>query len=86
MSAKTNIGYISEIRTVAGSVQKLQSACVLFLELLFSIGIPLLGLLIYMTYAEANGIKLEKGCEGPGVPFSMLSGFIFALIQRIKCK
>lgn len=56
----------------------------LALELSFSIGLPLICLLIYMDYAKTNGIRLETGCEGPGIPFGMLSGIIFAVILRFK--
>ena len=65
-------------------LRKLRSVFILFCELAFSIVLPMIGLLVYMTYAEANAIKLEVGCHGPGVPFSMLSGILFIFIQRLK--
>ncbi len=66
-------------------LEKVRGAIIFLLEIAVSIGLPMAGLLIYMAYAEANGIKLEVGCHGPGVPFSMLSGILYALILRIKC-
>jgi hypothetical protein len=47
-----------------------------------AIVLPSSALLIYMDYAASHGILLEKGCEGPGVPFSLLSGILFALQLR----
>lgn len=49
---------------------------------LVSSGIPLLILLMYMDFAAAHGVVLEKGCEGPGIPFSLMSGILFALQLR----
>lgn len=87
MNAKTTTSLIEYLRPQELRIPRMSrilSAAVLASELLFSIGLPLVGLLIYMNHAEANGIKLETGCEGPGIPFGMLSGILFALIQRLK--
>lgn len=68
------------------NLEKVRGAIILLLEVAVSIALPMVCLLTYMAYAEANVIKLETGCEGPAIPFGMLSGFIFAVILRLKCK
>lgn len=78
------IDYIPTADSSLLPLRKLRSAFILFCELAFSIGLPMIGLLVYMAYAEADGTKLEVGCHGPGVPFSMLSGILFLFIQRLK--
>ncbi|MGE3756394.1 MAG: hypothetical protein AB7H97_01490 [Pseudobdellovibrionaceae bacterium] len=51
---------------------------------IFSVSVSTTLFLMFLSYAEAHGIKLENGCEGPGVPFGMLSGVLFALFLRIE--
>lgn len=82
----TQIEYLGSAESSFSALKKLRMILVLLAELTFAIGLPMIGLLTYMAYAEAKGIKLEVGCHGPGVPFSMLSGILYALILRIKCK
>lgn len=57
---------------------------IICLQLIISIGIPLLALLAYQIYAERNGIKLEDGCEGPGNSFAIMSGILFAFQLRLN--
>lgn len=52
------------------------------LYIVISVGISMLALLSFLSYARASGIILENGCDGPGVPFGMLSGILFALFLR----
>lgn len=63
---------------------RLRNAVILFIEVAVSVALPLFGFMIYMDYAKVHGIVLKSGCEGPAVPFGMMSGFLFALIQRFK--
>lgn len=58
------------------------SNVIIFFQWLSSTAISLILLLVYQKYAAENGIALEKGCEGPGIPFGMLSGFLFLLQLR----
>ena len=61
-----------------------RSTMILSLQLFISILIPLILLLFYHNYAATNGIILATGCEGPDIPFSMLSGLLFALQLRLS--
>lgn len=61
---------------------RLNAKVLIFFQWLISTLIPLALLLIYQDYANKNGIVLEKGCEGPGVPFGMISGILFLLQLR----
>lgn len=61
---------------------RMNAKVLIFFQLLISTIIPLALLLIYQNYASEHGIILEKGCEGPGMPFGMLSGIIFLLQLR----
>lgn len=65
-------------------LSKFRGIVVLLLELTVSITLPLIAFLIYVSYAKSNGIVLESGCEGPESAFGMMSGILFALIQRFK--
>lgn len=53
-----------------------------FAALIFSVGASAVALLVYSYYAEINGINVEVGCEGPGLPFAMLSNLLFILFLR----
>ena len=82
-TAEIKFGQLIEPRIEAIPKQTITSAPLRFFGyLLFSILLPLFALLLYMSYAAANGIVLESGCEGPGIPFSLISGILFALQLR----
>ncbi len=61
---------------------RLNIKVVMFIQWLVSVIVPLVLLLVYQKYANENGIKLEKGCEGPELPFGMLSGILYLLQLR----
>lgn len=44
--------------------------------------VPLVLFLIYRNYATQAGIVLKSGCDGPELPFGMLSGFFMWLQLR----
>lgn len=53
---------------------------------LISMTVPFGLFLLYQTYALKEGITIEPGCHGPGVPFGMLSGILMALQFRLAHK
>jgi len=61
---------------------RLNTKVLIFFQWLVSMIVPLVLLLVYQNYATEHGVVLEKGCEGPGVPFGMLSGILFLLQLR----
>lgn len=55
------------------------SNIIIIFQWFLSMAVSLMLLLTYKRYASENGIILEKGCEGPGLPFGMLSGILFLM-------
>lgn len=70
---------LSETLEVSLPKIRLNAKVLIFFQWLISFIIPLALLLVYQNYANEHGITLEKGCEGPGVPFGMMSGILFLL-------
>lgn len=81
----SNIRISSRKTLVFENLQKYMGALKLFLQFIISVFVPLLCFLVYQDYALSVGIKIEQGCEGPGISFGMLSGILFTLFLRSNC-
>lgn len=63
---------------------KLEIVFQFLLSVTYSVGASTIALLAYSYCAELGEVNVEAGCEGPGVPFGMLGGLLFILIQRFR--